>query len=65
MHGYLLTAKRVVYAVFFIFRVQPDDMGARINVGRTLVHLGRNKEAEAAYYEALEFFPKPKKGSFY
>ncbi len=48
--------------LFFTFRVQPDDMGARINVGRTLVHLGRNKEAEDAYYEALEFFPKPKKG---
>ncbi len=63
MPGYLVTAKQVIYAIF-IFRVQPDDMGARINVGRTLVHLGRNKEAEDAYYEALEFFPKPKKGSF-
>ncbi|VDO09654.1 unnamed protein product [Rodentolepis nana] len=46
-------------------RVQPDDMGARINVGRTLVQLNRLEEAEAAYYQALDFFPKPKKGMVY
>ena len=39
-------------------------MGARINVGRTLAQLGRLEEAEAAYYQALEYFPKPKKGLF-
>ncbi|CDS43735.1 transmembrane and TPR repeat containing protein [Echinococcus multilocularis] len=46
-------------------RVQPDDMGARINVGRTLVQLGRLEEAEDVYYQAMEFFPKPKKGKVY
>ncbi|KAM7533495.1 hypothetical protein Aperf_G00000123793 [Anoplocephala perfoliata] len=46
-------------------RVQPDDMGARINVGRTLVQLNRLDEAEEAYYQALDFFPKPKKGVVY
>ncbi|KAL5968691.1 Protein O-mannosyl-transferase TMTC3 [Taenia solium] len=46
-------------------RVQPDDMGARINVGRTLVQLGRLEEAETVYYQAMEFFPKPKKGKVY
>ncbi|KAM7533013.1 hypothetical protein Aperf_G00000123859 [Anoplocephala perfoliata] len=46
-------------------RVQPDDMGARINVGRSLVQLNRLDEAEEAYYQALDFFPKPKKGVVY
>nr|CDS20812.1 transmembrane and TPR repeat containing protein [Echinococcus granulosus] len=40
-------------------------MGARINVGRTLVQLGRLEEAEGVYYQAMEFFPKPKKGKVY
>lgn len=40
-------------------------MGARINVGRTLVQLGRLEEAETVYYQAMEFFPKPKKGSLH
>ncbi|VDP99703.1 unnamed protein product [Trichobilharzia regenti] len=45
--------------------VQPNDMGARINVGRTYVNLGMLDKAEEAYYGALEYFPKPRKGNFY
>ncbi|CAH8627608.1 unnamed protein product [Heterobilharzia americana] len=45
--------------------VQPNDMGARINVGRTYVNLGMPDKAEEAYYGALEYFPKPKKGQTY
>ncbi|KAH8865967.1 Protein O-mannosyl-transferase TMTC3 [Schistosoma japonicum] len=45
--------------------VQPNDMGARINVGRTYVNLGMPDKAEEAYYGALEYFPKPKKGQIY
>ncbi|KAF7232552.1 hypothetical protein EG68_11465 [Paragonimus skrjabini miyazakii] len=43
-------------------RVQPNDIGARINVGRTYVNLGMPREAEEAYFGALEYFPKPRKG---
>ena len=39
-------------------------MGARINVGRTLVQLERLEEAETVYHQALEYFPKPKKGLY-
>ncbi|CAH8870233.1 unnamed protein product [Trichobilharzia szidati] len=45
--------------------VQPNDMGARINVGRTYVNLGMLDKAEEAYYGALEYFPKPRKGQTY
>ncbi|CAH8584852.1 unnamed protein product [Schistosoma turkestanicum] len=45
--------------------VQPNDMGARINVGRTYMNLGMPDKAEEAYYGALEYFPKPKKGQTY
>ncbi|VDM19079.1 unnamed protein product [Hydatigera taeniaeformis] len=69
-------AVRFIFRLFNIFasspfyddsysQVQPDDMGARINVGRTLVQLGRLEEAEITYYQAMEFFPKPKKGKVY
>ncbi|KAF6777148.1 hypothetical protein AHF37_03638 [Paragonimus kellicotti] len=46
-------------------RVQPNDIGARINVGRTYVNLGMPREAEEAYFGALEYFPKPRKGETY
>ncbi|TGZ71533.1 hypothetical protein CRM22_002581 [Opisthorchis felineus] len=45
--------------------VQPNDIGARINVGRTYVNLQMPKEAEIAYFGALDYFPKPKKGQTY
>lgn len=34
---------------FSFSRVQDDDIGAHINVGRTYNNLGRFKEAEEAY----------------
>ena len=40
-----------------IHSVQPDDIGAHMNVGRALNHLGRYEEAEAAYRRALNLFP--------
>ncbi|CAL8071634.1 unnamed protein product [Calicophoron daubneyi] len=45
--------------------VQPNDIGARINVGRTYVNLNMPEEAEQAYFGALDYFPKPKKGMTY
>lgn len=35
------------------YRVQHDDIGAHINVGRTFNNLGRFKEAEEAYLKVL------------
>jgi hypothetical protein len=37
----------------FVSRVQQDDVGAHINVGRTLNHLKLYKEAEEAYLKVL------------
>merc|ERR1719251_692038 len=45
--------------------VQPDDIGAHINIGRTYNHMGRLGHAEAAYLQAKSLLPKPKKGSSY
>jgi len=36
-----------------VFRVQPDDVGAHINVGRTASSLQLYSEAEQAYHTAL------------
>ena len=44
---------------------QPDDVGAHINVGRTLNHLQRFKEAENAYLKAKSLLPQPKSGQRY
>lgn len=44
---------------------QPDDVGAHINVGRTLNHLERFAEAEAAYLKAKSLLPQPKPGQRY
>ena len=41
-------------------RVQPDDVGAHINVGRTLNNLGRLEEAEKVYLVGLFFLPNSK-----
>ncbi len=46
-------------------RVQPDDIGAHINVGRTQVNLGNFEAAEEAYKKALTYFPQPIKGTRY
>nr|XP_032512125.1 protein O-mannosyl-transferase Tmtc3-like [Danaus plexippus plexippus] len=45
--------------------VQPDDVGAHINVGRTFNHLGKYQEAEAAYVKAKSLLPKAKPGESY
>lgn len=45
--------------------VQPDDVGAHINVGRTFNHLGKYQEAEDAYVKAKSLLPKAKPGESY
>ncbi|XP_022126724.1 protein O-mannosyl-transferase Tmtc3 [Pieris rapae] len=45
--------------------VQPDDVGAHINVGRTFNHLGRYQDAEDAYVQAKSLLPKAKPGESY
>ncbi|KAJ2950418.1 hypothetical protein O0L34_g8660 [Tuta absoluta] len=45
--------------------VQPDDVGAHINVGRTYNHLGQYQEAEDAYVKAKSLLPKAKPGESY
>ena len=45
--------------------VQPDDIGAHINVGRTLNHLKLFQEAENAYLQAKALLPKAKPGESY
>lgn len=45
--------------------VQPDDIGAHINVGRTYNNLRHFKEAEKAYMRAKDLLPKPKTGEPY
>ncbi|KAF5398424.1 Transmembrane and tetratricopeptide repeat containing 3 [Paragonimus heterotremus] len=67
--GHALEAKEQFHQALGYFqqavRVQPNDIGARINVGRTYVNLGMPREAEEAYFGALEYFPKPRKGETY
>ena len=46
-------------------QVQPDDVGAHINVGRTHNNLANYKEAEAAYLRAKAMMPQPKAGQPY
>ncbi len=46
-------------------RVQPDDIGAHINVGRTLNTLKRFDEAENAYVLAKSLLPQAKPGKKY
>jgi len=55
--------------VFYIFQTmtlfasaQPDDIGAHMNVGRTLKTLERFTEAEQAFLTAKELFPPMIKG---
>nr|MBE5727517.1 putative transmembrane and TPR repeat-containing protein CG4050-like [Cucujiformia] len=53
--------------VFFktAVKVQEDDVGAHINVGRTYNHLKMFKEAEEAYLKAKSLLPKAKPGESY
>ncbi|ESO89299.1 hypothetical protein LOTGIDRAFT_210330 [Lottia gigantea] len=37
--------------------VQPDDIGAHINVGRTYNNMNLSKEAEQSYRKAMDLFP--------
>ncbi|CAH0560711.1 unnamed protein product [Brassicogethes aeneus] len=46
-------------------KVQEDDIGAHINVGRTYNHLKMFKEAEEAYLKAKSLLPKAKPGESY
>ncbi|XP_068146188.1 protein O-mannosyl-transferase Tmtc3 [Drosophila tropicalis] len=46
-------------------RIQTDDIGAHINVGRTLNNLKRYNEAEEAYVRAKALFPQAKPGVSY
>ncbi|XP_015925179.1 protein O-mannosyl-transferase Tmtc3 [Parasteatoda tepidariorum] len=46
-------------------RVEPDDIGAHINVGRTHNHLGMYEEAEKAFRKAKDLLPKPPFGEGY
>ena len=45
--------------------VQPDDIGAHINVGRTYNHMTKFDEAEEAYLKAKSLLPRPKPGETY
>lgn len=46
-------------------RVQPDDMGGHINVGRIYNHLKLYKEAEEAYLNAKSLLPESRPGKSY
>lgn len=45
--------------------VQPDDVGAHINVGRTYNNLHMYLEAEQAFLKAKALLPRPRKGQKY
>lgn len=45
--------------------IQPDDIGAHINVGRTFNNLKMYDEAEKAYLKAKSLFPRTKPGESY
>ncbi len=46
-------------------KVQPDDIGAHINVGRTLNNLGQFAKAEQAYIRAKSLLPQARPGQKY
>ncbi|CAN7939236.1 unnamed protein product, partial [Ixodes hexagonus] len=45
--------------------VQPDDIGAHINVGRTYNNLLMYEEAERAFWKAKDLLPRPRPGEPY
>ena len=62
MTGFLTTG--ILFLLFF--SVQPDDIGAHMNVGRTYKNMKLWDEAEKAYMTAKELFPPVVAGrSFY
>lgn len=46
-------------------RVQPDDIGALMNVGRTYGHLNKFDLSESALRRAKDLLPKPRPGDVY
>jgi hypothetical protein len=48
----------LIHAIISSYRVQYDDVGAHINVGRTLNHLKMYQEAEEAYLKVNNHFKK-------
>ncbi len=46
-------------------KVQPDDIGAHINVGRTYNNLRRYSDAERAYLLAKSLLPRARPGQRY
>ena len=46
-------------------RVQPDDIGAHLNMGRTYNNMAKFEEAEAAYLKAKSLLPRAKPGESY
>jgi tetratricopeptide (TPR) repeat protein len=45
--------------------VQPDDIGAHMNVGRTYNNLNKYELAEKAFYRAKDLLPRPRPGERY
>ena len=50
---------------YMYFSVQPDDIGAHMNVGRTYKNMKMFDEAQMAYERAKSFFPPIKPGQSY
>ncbi|XP_029009902.1 protein O-mannosyl-transferase TMTC3 [Betta splendens] len=60
-HNYLRALQYFLQAT----RVQPDDIGAHMNVGRTYKNLNKSKEAEDAYLVAKSLMPQVIPGKKY
>ena len=67
-----MTVLHVLIIMCFTFRffvrasqIQPDDIGAHVNVGRTYAALNMPIEAEVAYRLALSLLPPVKPGQSY
>ena len=58
-------ASALKYFQYAANHVQPDDIGAHINVGRTYNHLQMFKEAEDAYLKAKSLLPRSRPGETY
>ena len=57
--------KQVYEHIDICFRIQPDDIGSHINVGRVYNTLDQPVEAEQAFRRALDLFPPVKPGQSY
>ena len=58
-----IIVKKSNFALFF--SVQPDDIGAHMNVGRTYKNMKMWEEAEQAYMMAKDLFPPVVPGRLY